>query len=510
MALPQLRPSQVGGSTRTWRATGTAASLVLAAASWGCAAVPHEYSPVVWPGLVPWRAEGGSNLAALLVVLATAVLLYAWWALRDRLDTARAVRVTTAWWGAPLVLSAPLFSRDVWSYAAQGLLLHTGGDPYTQGVRGLPSPWVESVARTWLDTPAPYGPVFLDLARAVAALSGGHLLLALLLLRLLAVAAVAVLVLAVPALAARLGAGPAAAARAGWLGALAPLGLTHLVSGAHNDALMAAGLVLAALLAADRRWLGALVVVALAAAVKAPAAVAVPFLALLWAAAPGRSTAAVVGRTVAGSLAAAAVFALVSLASGLGFGWVRALSTPGLASTWLSVPTAWGTVAGWVASAAGGDGAAVADRATALLRLIAYGVLAVLLVVLFVQALHHRDDRAAVLRRAGWAVLAVALLSGSFYPWYLLWALPLLAAALAPGDPGRDTRRDTGREAAGRRTGTGLALLAAALSVAVLPGGYSLAYSTTSVGAPLMVLLSLVLLALVARTAARHVRSRVR
>ena len=492
MAGSHLRPSQVGGTLRTWRTVGTVASVVLAAASWGCAAVAHEYSPVVWPGVVLWRPEGGSNLAATLAVLATATLVYAWWALRDRLTRPRDAVLTTAWWGAPLVLSAPLFSRDVWSYAAQGLLLHTGGDPYTQGVRGLASPWVDSVARTWLDTPAPYGPVFLDAARGIAAVSGGHLLVAVALLRLLAVASVVLTAWAVPAVARRLGADPAGCARAAWLAALAPLALTHLLSGSHNDGLMAAGVVLAALLALDRRWLGALVAVAVAAAIKAPAAVAVPFLALLWATRSDRSTAAVVTRAVLASVAAGAAFATVSLASGLGFGWVRALSTPGLASTWTSVSTAWGTVAGWLATAAGGDGAATADRVTSALRLLAYGVLAVLLVVLWVQALHRREDRAAVLVRAGWALLAVALLSGTFYPWYLLWALPLLAVG------------------AGRRTATGLGLLASVLALGVLPGGYSLAYSTTSVGAPVMVLVSLGLLALVARTTARHVRSRVR
>ncbi|MDQ2756917.1 MAG: polyprenol phosphomannose-dependent alpha 1,6 mannosyltransferase MptB [Actinomycetota bacterium] len=470
-ALARLRPSRQHRSPATWRLTGTLASVALAVSSWFCAAVPHEFSPVVWPGIVPWRPEGGSNLAASVAVLAMSTLVYCWWALRDAPVGLAWVRRTAGWWCGPLVLSAPLYSRDLYSYAAQGLMLHTGLDPYTQGVRMLDSPWVDSVARTWLDTPAPYGPVFLVLARVVAGVAGGHLLVALALLRLGSVLAVAALAWGVPVVARRLGGDERAQVRALWLGVLTPVVGGHLVSGAHNDGLMVAGVVAAAALALERRWAAAMLLVSLATAVKAPAAVAVPFVALLWAADNGSTRwVRVVGRALLASALTAVVFAGLSLATGLGFRWLGALSAPGQASSWTAVSTAWGTIAGWVGGADLGASVTSGGRVAALV------VLGLLLVVLWLDAARHAHDPLAVCRAAGFALLAVALLSPAFYPWYLLWALPLLAATL----------RD-------RRAVTAFALLAALLAFATLPGGYGLAYSTTSVGAPAMVVTSVVL-----------------
>jgi len=445
--------------------------VALTVASWFCAAVPHEFSPVVWPGVVPWRPEGGSNLAASVAVLAVGTLVYCWWALRDSPVGLGWARRTAAWWCGPLVLSAPLYSRDVYSYAAQGLMVHTGLDPYTQGVRVLDSPWVESVARTWLDTPAPYGPVFLVLARLVAGVAAGHLLVALALLRLLAVLAVAALAWGVPAVVRRLGGDERAQVRALWLGVLTPVVAGNLVSGAHNDALMVAGVVAAVALALERRWAATILLISAATATKAPAAVAVPFLALLWAAdgEPARWGRVVLRAALASALTAV-VFAGLSLATGLGFRWLGALSAPGQAASWTAVSTAWGTLAGWVGGAELGASVTTGGRVAAL------ALLGLLLALLWLDAARHAHDPRAVCRAAGFALLAVALLSPAFYAWYLLWALPVLAATL----------RD-------RRATTALGLLAALLAFAALPGGYGLAYSTTSVGVPVMVATSIVL-----------------
>ena len=473
-AVARLRPSRQSRSPRTWRLVGLVAAALLAVASWFCAAVPQEFRPVVWPGIEPWRPEGGSSLACSVAVLATGVLVYAWWAARDLDVDTRWVRTTCLAWCGPLLLSAPLFSRDVYSYAVQGLMLHEGLDPYRQGVQALDSPWVDSVSRVWLDTPAPYGPVFLVLARACAAVSGGHLLVALALLRLLAGLAVALLAWAVPIVATRLGAARRGAAAATWLAVLTPVVGGNLVSGAHNDALMTAGMVAAVALALSGRHAAGVVVIALAAAVKAPAAIVVPFLAVLWAASGGQpvTTARLVLRAVAHAVVTGLAFAVLSLASGLGFAWVGALGTPGLSSNWTALSTSWGTVVGWVGRLVGAD---LHDGAVTVARLVAYAVLAVLLLAAWVDAVRHAGDRRRVVRDAGLAVLALVVLSPSFYAWYLLWALPLLAASLRS-----------------RRGLTALGLVAAVLAFAALPGGYGLALSTTSTGAPLMVAASVV------------------
>lgn len=473
--IDRLRPSRQHRPLRTWRLVGAAAGLLLAAASWLCAAVPHEYAPVVWPGVVPWRPEGGSSLACTVAILAMGAMVYAWWAVRDDVPDVRWVRTTAACWFGPLLLSTSLYSRDIYSYAAQGLMLHDGLDPYTEGVRTLSSPWVDSVARTWLDTPAPYGPVFLLVARACAALSGGHLLVALALLRLVAALAVVAIAVAVPAIAGRLGADERGRASATWLGVLTPIVGGHLVSGAHNDALMVAAILASVALALAHRWAAAVLAIAVATAVKAPAAVVVPFLALLWAADPRWGASPpwprLVARALLGAVVTGVVFVVVSLLTGLGFAWVGALGTPGLSNQWTSVSTSWGTLVGWLGSLVGAD---VGDTAVGVARTAALLLLAVVLVGIWLDAARHAHDRRHVCRSAGFALLAVVVLSPAFHGWYLLWVLPLLAATLR-----------------GRRGLTVLGLVAALLAFAVLPGGYGLALTTTSVGVPLMVAASI-------------------
>ena len=65
-----------------------------------------------------------------------------------------------------------------------------------------------------------------------------------------------------------------------WLGALSPLALFSFVSSGHNDALMVGLLVAGVTLAVEGRLLAGLVLCALAATVKLPAAAAVVFLAV--------------------------------------------------------------------------------------------------------------------------------------------------------------------------------------------------------------------------------------
>lgn len=471
--LDRLRPSRRHRPADRWRWVGLVGGVVLAAASWFCAATPTEF-PSVWPGLEIWRPHAtGSPLAALLTVVAMGSIVYSWWAIRDLDVTVRWLRTTTALWFGPLLLSASLYSRDIYSYAAQGLMLHVGLDPYHQGVQDLDSPWATSVSSVWLDTIAPYGPLFLVLARGAVVLSGGHQLLALALLRLLAVLGVVVMVWAVPAIARRLGVDPV---RATWLGVMTPIVGSHLVSGAHNDALMIAGMLAAVAFSLAHRHLLALVAVAVAMTIKAPAFVLVPFLALLWAVDHEGDRALtwlrVIGRSVSAGVAALVAFIALSLATGLGFAWLPALGTPGKSNQWTSVSTAYGTLIGFVGDRLGVD---ITDTATAISRAVALVVLAALLVVIWLHAVQHSHDRRLVCQSAGLAVLAVVVLSPAFHGWYLLWALPLLAATTTS-----------------RRGLTALGLVAALLAFAVLPGGYGLALTTTWVGVPLIVVISVV------------------
>ncbi|HEV7195598.1 MAG TPA: polyprenol phosphomannose-dependent alpha 1,6 mannosyltransferase MptB [Pedococcus sp.] len=464
--LERWQPARQDVTPTQWRWIGCGAGIVLAGSSWLCGATPKEL-PSVWPGVIAWRPRvGGSPLAATALFLAMAAMLYAWWALRDAdLSVGWVQRTATAWF-APLLASAPLFSRDVYSYAVTGLQLLSGGDPYHQGVRHLVSPWVSSVSKVWLDTPAPYGPAFMLLTRVTASAAQGHLLVAVALFRLTVVASVVVIAWAIPATARALGTDPV---KATWLTLLTPLVGAHLVAGIHNDGLMVAGMVASVALALRRRHVWACLVLALAIAIKVPAVIAVPFVALIVAdhrtESQGRTWWRLVRVAAVVGLGTVAAFVVLSLLSGLGFSWIAALNTPGASIQWTSLPTALGMGVGAIGTVFGHN---VEHGAVTVLRDLALVALAATLIVLWLRAAREAHDSRAVVRYAGLAMLAVIVLSPAFHGWYLLWALPLLATTV-------DRRRWV----------TALALVASLMCVFVLPGGYGLALVTTWVGVPL-------------------------
>ena len=71
---------------------------------------------------------------------------------------------TTGFWLAPLLLSVPLFSRDTYSYLAQGALLRDGLDPYAVGPIENQNSLLDNVSPIWTTTTAPYGPAFILVA----------------------------------------------------------------------------------------------------------------------------------------------------------------------------------------------------------------------------------------------------------------------------------------------------------------------------------------------------------
>ena len=91
---------------------------------------------------------------------------------------------TTGFWLAPLLLSVPVFSRDTYSYLAQGALLRDGFDPYAVGPIDNPNPLLDNVSPIWTITTAPYGPAFIMIARLVTMLVGNHVIAGTMLLRL--------------------------------------------------------------------------------------------------------------------------------------------------------------------------------------------------------------------------------------------------------------------------------------------------------------------------------------
>ncbi|MES5820215.1 polyprenol phosphomannose-dependent alpha 1,6 mannosyltransferase MptB [Streptomyces sp. RG80] len=346
------------------------------------------------------------------------VLLIAAWLLLGRLvrgaepPTPRALFLVLAIWAAPLLLAPPLFSRDVYSYLAQGAMVDAHMDVYTHGPAQLGGPLADEVAPLWQHTAAPYGPVFLALASALAGLTRGELPAGLFGMRLVALFGVALMAAALPRLARHSGADPAAAL---WLGVLNPLVLLHLVAGAHNDAIML-GLLGAGLVAALGRWpvLGA-VLVTLAALVKAPAALGLAAVVLLQIRAGHRPAKAVLTT----ALAAGATTVAATAVAGTGYGWTGALDTPVSPQNW-ALTSLLGRATGALLERLGSDLAPLAVPAWHLLGL----ALTSVLVVAIWWRLRPRPVYAL-----GLSLAAVAAFGPAIRPWYALWGLFLIAAA---------------------------------------------------------------------------------
>lgn len=483
--------SEAPARLNSWRWLGLAGTLLLAIGATGAGVLPRPDDLTDLPVIRTLRTDTGEVLCVVLAAIGMAVLVTAWWGLhRDGLPSRRWLTVTTAIWSAPLVVAPPLFSRDTYSYAAQGDLLAHGLDPYQDGPADLPSEWLGSISPAWYETPAPYGPLFLQLARFAVALCGGQLPVAILLLRLVALAGMVLLAVYLPRLARACGVDES---RALWLGLASPLVLAHFASGAHNDALMVGLLVAGLAYAAERRWVAAAALLALAMAVKAPAVVALPFAVLLVSARwSGRWRVPHAGVRMA--LVAVATFGAVVMVTGLGFGWIgAALSTPGASVQWTSLPTGWGTAAGWVARALGHPEAVKACLSVA--RGIGTALTLVALVVVGLAAWRRAAktvtwqpaDVRYLVACCGWGLLAAVVLAPAFHPWYLLWATIPLAASTVD-----------------RRVWTGLAVANAALCFLVLPDGYNLARTTVVAGTLLDVAVTVALVVYAARRLRGH------
>ena len=217
-----------------------------------------------------WRYGHGRDMAGALVYIGVALLGWAWVRLgREVLAgrvRGRAVLVTAGVWMAPMLVAPPLFTRDVYSYLAQGALPLAGFDPYAVGPEAMPGTLTDNVHFFWQDTPAPYGPLFILIAKSVAAAVGQNMIAGVLLMRLALLPGVLLLVWALPELTRRLGGRVPVAL---WVAVANPIMVIHLVGGGHNDLLVVGMLAAGALLALRGQPVAGIAVVSAAMAVKA-------------------------------------------------------------------------------------------------------------------------------------------------------------------------------------------------------------------------------------------------
>ncbi len=383
--------------------------------------------PGSWIFGVPSSADGARQsewIGLVLVYGGLLVLLTSWYLLLmvTRRSTGRPLRhlyAVLAGWLLPLLAAPPLFSRDVYSYAAQGRLVSRGLSPYTHGLQTLKGTSFFNLADPlWRSGHAPYGPVFFDLARWNAALGGRDVFATVEGYRVMAVIGIVLVAVSIPALATSLGSDGSAGFI---LAVLNPAVLLYLVGGAHNDALMLGLLVAGMALALSDHPISGLFLCALAAAIKIPALIGIVYIGWTW---PGRRV-AVVRRLgyLAGSLALSAGFvALLSLASGLGWGWLFNLSSAGGVTSWLDPASAAGL---GLSHGLHLVGTAVDTQALVTIsRTVALVVAGIVGIVLLTNV-----DRIGVARAMGWSLLTVVFLGPIIWPWYEAWGMVFLALA---------------------------------------------------------------------------------
>jgi hypothetical protein len=375
---------------------------------------------------------------------------------RPGMTSERVVWALATVWSLPFVVGPPLLSNDVYTYAAQGLMVRSGFNPYAGGPSVLGNiRAVAAVNPSWRSVPSPYGSLATLIEHLSVAISGGSAIGAVIVFRGLAV----VCTVAIGLLAANL-AGPRRV-QALTLTVLNPLLLLQVVSAAHFEGIMCA-LLLGALVAANqRRWALALALGCCAGEIKAPALVVV--LAIAAAHALGSHHGArlrIAGRDV---VIAGACLAGLTFVVPHGLGWIGNLNTPGLGHTALAPASLLGDLYSPIVKSASFDDLSTGGRITALL---AAGC-----AVLYLTA---TADRRAINRTAGYGLLAIGLLSPVLYPWYPLWAIMCLAPTA------RTTRRDW-------------LVMASCLGCVFSPPGFNLTITTVltivAVGVALIIML---------------------
>jgi len=402
---------------------GLLGSVLLAAGAVGAGGTLVQ-DPLITGGPLSWVRYGhGRDLATVVLYAGFGFVVWAWVRLgRDVLRgtlTGRNVLAAGTVWIAPMLVSPPLFTRDVYSYLGQGALALRGLDPYQVGPVELPpGPIPENVHYVWQTTPAPYGPLFLFISKIVYWATGDSMILGVIGMRLVLLSGLGLLVYALPRLAEWLGGNASVTL---WLVVANPMTVVHLVGGPHNDLLMIGLLATGALLTLQSRPVAGIALVTVAMAVKASAGVALPFLVLIWASRlPGNCWARLLKAGARALAVFVGVFAGITLVSGVGLGWIPALGAPSEAIyNWMSLPTGAGQLAHGLTQLFLDVEAGPFIGVT---RLLGSGLLLALLARQWWKA---RDGGPDAVRQAAYLLLAAAVLAPATLPWYLTWGLVL-------------------------------------------------------------------------------------
>lgn len=404
---------------------GTIGSVLLMFGSFGIGWLAPISSLRLHPWIISLRYTDGAVVMCIIVTsIGAMALTREWMRLSQKVDWAsksakKWVTAAIISWSVPLMAAIPLFSRDVYSYFAQGRVYQSGLNPYESGVSSVNNFLQNGADQLWSQSPPPYGPVFLWIEGVVVGVAGDSPDVGFYLFRLVALIGVGLIAYFLPKLATLHGVNPT---RACWLCLANPMFLVHFVVSAHNDALMI-GLMMAAVYVAAR-WrntaggLGGITLTTLAVAVKPIALLILPFVGLLWA---GRG-ASWPRRFLFWFLTAGVALLelwLMGLANGFGFDWVGALTTTGGVWIWYApvglagfLIRLWGDSLGLP----GGDLQSLVQKVGQMAGVLGAAVLAFL----------GRDEK--LIRRLTIALTLVVILNPMIQAWYVVWLIPFFAA----------------------------------------------------------------------------------
>ena len=351
-------------------------------------------------------------------------------------------------WTLPILVTAPLFTQDIYSYIANGSIVVQGMDPYSAGpvqLLGADDPLARSVPFIWANSPSPYGPVALGIAAVISIITNDSIVAAVILHRITSLLGVVAAGWAITALAKRCRFHPATAL---WLGILNPLTILHLIGGIHNESLML-GFVLVGMelvlrgidkleastsLSMSTAWPGWLLtflggtLISAAGMVKVTGFIGLGFAGMALARFLFRRTSMKQWLSIS---AAAGYFLSVlilsigafTLASGIGLGWVTGQGGAATIRSWLSVSTDVGVASGFMGMMLG-----LGDHTEAILSVTrAAGVLAA---AAFMVRMLFATFRGVMhpIGGLGVSTLILVILFPVVHPWYILWAIFPLAA----------------------------------------------------------------------------------
>ncbi len=410
------------GSINVWAALGALGSAGIAVFGTSIGAVPRPGPDRYWDHF----AGVGSTLIHLGFYAAVLMLLGAWVAVglearRGGLTIARCW-VLLGCWGLPLFLGPPIFSRDVYSYIAQGLLAHHGLNPYHVAPSSLGNGrQLASIAHVWRNTASPYGPLFVAVSRGTVAVAGGSLDVQVIAFRAVELLGVSAIMVFVPRLARRLGTDPGIAL---WLAALSPLALFSYIASGHNDALMVGLLVAGVTLAMEDRLALGVALCALGALIKLPATLAIVFLAVV---AFRRASADERWRVFVKAVVVPCVVLIIgTVLAGYGWTWLSlaALRVPAelriLATPSVSLGVFFSAIAHLIGIPVS-RGVVVSATQVVCGLIVGAGTLWLL----------WHAQRSNVVRVIGLALLLFAAGSPTLWPWYLVWGITMLASTTA-------------------------------------------------------------------------------